>query len=1141
LSVDEASFEYFLWNFAAEKIHFFREPNSASKDLCMLAFSEPSGGILGCMEKISVDYSLTEEKNAILLMQSIARLISANHKMQRLIDLFPSKQVKGTSIGREFTFRIHHHSRNNVSSYDVLNGRFISRNKSYHCIPFEFYNDFVLKRLDNLNFIGKLAQNHSRLLTRQGDPLLNSWLSGIQPQDWSSCTSAMSVFSRNIDFLIDSTMKTGECFHVEFFESGRVGKPNDFPAKPVILFPIEMDCIRKIVPSVFDSGDSEQLNYDSISSILSLNLGFQRKIDWDFDRQGRLLIGQIAWRFLMNKLSAKPADSVALSTKISPKIPDILVKSDNSINSKSPVVRRRGSVRNIRDTNDPNMWMGTQVDGLASSEKTKSRKFWLYISWMLTFWLTDCFLVQILGKKNATVRMAFREKLSLCILFGIANATCIVVLLLVNPNWTSNNRLIFQQDFKRIARRTPSLLMVFRSGRIWTIGAKVGSNDPRFDQIVPFVGLDVTRYPRTDYQSINQCPQLTNTNARSARDAAKMINTTGQPLLTTPRNALDDPSLYDTETLYAYMAFYREDVLWRQDFVNHSSVWLMANKNIYNLTEYFSRSYLPFFSEQTESIFKRYAGKELPPEVQTNLEAGVLECLDQLFMAGKLGFQPSIVENLLQNIITGALVISLLIIYVKFAAGAPIPRWTKHNKPFVQYIQQYVIMFVPCYTEHRQSLEQTIRSLAESDYPDDKKLIFVVCDGMVAGESSNGVLTPRIVLDILGSSGSLDDAQSFPFDSTGESHSAYNEAKVYTGYFVSGAHRVPYFVIVKIGHPSEQKKPGNRGKRDSQAILMTFLSKVYYQQLMNPLELEIFYQMHHFLNIRPEWYEYVLMVDADTVVSRNGLAELMNQIAFDPDMLGICGETTVANPFASFITAVQVFEYFISHRLSKAFESLFGIVTCLPGCFSLWRIKSKERNMAILASKDIIVEFKSSRTDTLHSKNLLLLGEDRYLTTLMLKNFSGMSTCFNSAATCKTSVPTSFNVLLSQRRRWINSTIHNLAELLFLNSFSYGLVGTRFLMLIDLVSNILLPGSFVFMIVMIYQSIISPVLPYIALLLTGCFYGVQALLVILSGHFSQLGWMICYLIGSVMFHFVFPIYAFWHFDNFTCKFQHIKN
>jgi chitin synthase len=38
---------------------------------------------------------------------------------------------------------------------------------------------------------------------------------------------------------------------------------------------------------------------------------------------------------------------------------------------------------------------------------------------------------------------------------------------------------------------------------------------------------------------------------------------------------------------------------------------------------------------------------------------------------------------------------------------------------------------------------------------------------------------------------------------------------------------------------------------------------------------------------------------------------------------------------------------------------------------------------------------------------------------------------FLPQAVCKTVVPDKFSVLLSQRRRWINSTVHNLFELVF--------------------------------------------------------------------------------------------------------------
>ena len=160
--------------------------------------------------------------------------------------------------------------------------------------------------------------------------------------------------------------------------------------------------------------------------------------------------------------------------------------------------------------------------------------------------------------------------------------------------------------------------------------------------------------------------------------------------------------------------------------------------------------------------------------------------------------------------------------------------------------------------------------------------------------------------------------------------------------------------------------------------------------------------------------------------------------------MGLCGETKIANKNASWVSMIQVFEYYISHHLTKAFESVFGGVTCLPGCFSMYSMCLKLVSLIsglkaakgeagyfvpILANPDIVSRYQENIVDTLHKKNLLLLGEDRYLSTLMLKTFPHRKQIFVPHAVCKTIVPDKFKVLLSQRRRWINSTVHNLMEL----------------------------------------------------------------------------------------------------------------
>ena len=90
--------------------------------------------------------------------------------------------------------------------------------------------------------------------------------------------------------------------------------------------------------------------------------------------------------------------------------------------------------------------------------------------------------------------------------------------------------------------------------------------------------------------------------------------------------------------------------------------------------------------------------------------------------------------------------------------------------------------------------------------------------------------------------------------------------------------------------------------------------------------------------------------------------------------------------------------------MGKAFESLFGSVTCLPGCFSMWRITAQSKDgllMPILGNPDILEQYSVNEVYTLHQKNLLLLGEDRFLTTIMLKTFPNRRTVYVPQAVCK--------------------------------------------------------------------------------------------------------------------------------------------
>lgn len=390
----------------------------------------------------------------------------------------------------------------------------------------------------------------------------------------------------------------------------------------------------------------------------------------------------------------------------------------------------------------------------------------------------------------------------------------------------------------------------------------------------------------------------------------------------------------------------------------------------------------------------------------------------------------------------------------------------------------HAMCLVTAYSEGPAGIRSTLDSIAMTDYPNSHKILFVVCDGMIQGKGEK-MSTPDACLSMMRDHAILpDEVEAFSYVAVASGSKRHNMAKIYSGFYDYGRNsiipvekqqRVPMILVVKCGTPAEANasKPGNRGKRDSQIILMSFLQKVMFDERMTELEYEMFNGIWKITGMSPDFYEIVLMVDADTKVFPDSMTHMISAMVKDPDIMGLCGETKIANKTQSWVSMIQVFEYFISHHLGKSFESCFGGVTCLPGCFCMYRIKTPKgaQNywVPILANPDIVEHYSENVVDTLHKKNLLLLGEDRYLSTLMLKTFPKRKQVFVPQAVCKTTVPEKFSVLLSQRRRWINSTIHNLMELVLVRD----LCGTfcfsmQFVVFIDLVGCIVLPAAICF-------------------------------------------------------------------------------
>ncbi|KAI9296380.1 hypothetical protein K502DRAFT_314454 [Neoconidiobolus thromboides FSU 785] len=799
--------------------------------------------------------------------------------------------------------------------------------------------------------------------------------------------------------------------------------------------------------------------------------------------------------------------------------------------------------------------------------KTTIRKLWILLTWLLTWWVPS-FMLSCCGRmKLKDVKMAWREKVALCILIFLMSGFVVLFIVGVNPLLCPERDIYTVDEVASTKESTTSSPLYHLYGRVYELygiaGLKTnghrmvstqkmienfgGSNiDDAFPiQINPnlclrFDGNEID--PQISLSNKTNNPNFINHDHRYYRGERNYSPYWFENVIRYHMKKVGDIA-YTLDTITKKAAEGRKMVLY-QDKDDKKSIL-----RVFDFTPYFNLFVLPRDNEQSTSLKTEgdFLGSDMTQIINNNsgkdisdlfkqlfkddldTKKRIEQCMNNLFYAGLVDDRNSPQCIFAQYLLLALSIFLFAILFVKFLASLQLG-----SRPEPEDHDKFVVCNVPCYTEDLESLKRTIDSLAVLKYDDKRKLLFIISDGMVIG-GGNELPTPRILLNLLGSDPSLD-PEPLSFLSLGEGSKQHNMGKVYTGLYEIRGHVVPYIVIVKVGKPSERVKPGNRGKRDSQLILMKFFNKVHYDHPMVPLELEMYHQIKNVIGVDPHLYEFILMVDADTVVMPDSLNRLVSAMLHDIKIMGICGETSIMNERDSWATMIQVYEYYMSHHLAKAFESLFGSVTCLPGCFSMYRVKSPDNDSPLLIHDCIINQYSENQVNTLHKKNLFHLGEDRYLTTLMLKNFPFNKLTFTPDAKCLTNAPDTWEVLLSQRRRWINSTVHNLLELVFLPRLcGFCCFSMRFVVFMDLLSTIIMPATLGYLGYLIYRlaSDRTKAIPVASLVFIAAPYVLQMLVFLIRRQWQQIGWMVVYLMALPIFAFFIPLYSFWHFDDFS--------
>jgi hyaluronan synthase len=153
-------------------------------------------------------------------------------------------------------------------------------------------------------------------------------------------------------------------------------------------------------------------------------------------------------------------------------------------------------------------------------------------------------------------------------------------------------------------------------------------------------------------------------------------------------------------------------------------------------------------------------------------------------------------------------------------------------------------------------------------------------------------------------------------------------------------------------------------------------------------------------------HDIIIFIDSDSFVEPSCVRHLVKYFP-DSRIGAVSGHTDVYNKNTNLLTKMQSLRYYVAFKVYKAAESIFGIVTCCPGCCSAYR-------------KTYLDEFID---DWLHQTFLgkeCTFGDDRSLTNYMLRKYNA---AYSREALAYTVVPDTFPKYLKQQQRWKKSWV----------------------------------------------------------------------------------------------------------------------
>jgi chitin synthase len=515
----------------------------------------------------------------------------------------------------------------------------------------------------------------------------------------------------------------------------------------------------------------------------------------------------------------------------------------------------RNMFRDFDVKNEKDVLDAEPQDGETTEEYRESiaRRRWVWLCRILTFWIPNFTLSKLGGMKRQDVRQAWREKLTInLIIWFICGCTIFVIAVLGQLICPTQHVYSSAELASHSYTNDPNNAYVAIRGEVFDLSSYAPTHLTAVSiiptkTILTYGGLDasdifpvqVSALCNGTSGSISQYVTLDTTNTSDVysqyHDFRAYTNDSR------PDWYQESMIMLRSRWRKGWMGYTKSDI---SDMASAGRAVAIIDNYVYEMTTYIQQdggglkapngynftaqdeADRQFMSDQVVSLFTYNAGKDISQlldGLSSSIGSDTVEnqkmCLRNLFIIGEVDTRDSAQCQFSTYILLALSCVMVSIIGFKFLASI---HFGSTRAP--ENHDKFVICQVPCYTEGEESLRRTIDSLVKLKYDDKRKLLLIVCDGNIKG-FGNDKPTPQIVLDILGVDPHAD-PEPLSFQSLGEGAKQHNMGKVYAGLYECSGHVVPYLVVVKVGKPTERPKPGNRGKRDSQMVIMHFLNKV---------------------------------------------------------------------------------------------------------------------------------------------------------------------------------------------------------------------------------------------------------------------------------------------------------------------------